>query len=103
MKTATPLSIEQSVLEEILKLSKAPRRSPDSSGTILAIIYGLDDHEKRDLLALYMLGNAGYRSFNVARKAADGFPVPQITSMFEEKANLYKPLAKGLSRYRKQA
>jgi hypothetical protein len=103
MKTALPLKIPASVLSSILSRAKAARESEACERALYFAISDLTTDEKVDLLALYMAGRPGCRSFNVALASARNQAPERIAGMLADNPNLGKWLKLGLKRRSKHA
>lgn len=104
MNTANELFTTTEILNEIKRLAKDPIETSYANTQLFRLLKALTDDEKKDVVALYKLGQgAGVRSFNVAKKAADAMSMEHIPGMLAEKANLSECLSKGMKRYKKQS
>lgn len=103
MNTAEPLTITSNTIARIMRLATLAHSSPDCERNLYVALQSLPAVEQADLMALYMLGRAGVRSFNVALANAQRQNASHIAGMLAEKTNLTTCLNAGLKRYHRQS
>jgi len=99
MKPSEPLTIESNTITKIKRLSRLAAQNPEDERQLYLAIANLSEPERTELYALYMLGRAGIRSYNVALTSAYNQNPQHIAAMLAEKRNLASCVNLGLKRH----
>jgi hypothetical protein len=99
MKPSEPLTIKSSVISNIKRLSRLAPGNPEDERQLYLAIAKLNEQERAELYALYMLGRAGIRSYNVALASARNQNQQHIAAMLAEKRNLASCVNLGLKHH----
>ena len=70
MNTAQELNIRTSILTDIIKMAIARNEKHENERALYFVLSNLPAGERTEVYALYNLGRAGVRSFNVALASA---------------------------------
>ncbi|SRR6266496_5016521 len=99
MRPSEPLAIENSTITKIKRLSRSAAQNPEQERQLYLAITELTEQERAELYALYMLGRAGIRSYNIALASARNQNPQHIAATLAEKRNLASCLNLGLKRH----
>src|SRR6266496_3935046 len=99
MKPSEPLTIDSRLIANIKRLSRSAAQNPEQERQLYLAITELSDQEQAELYALYMLGRAGFRSYNVALASAHNQNPQHVAAMLAEKRNLASCVNLGLKRH----
>ena len=103
MNQAASLTIDTTILKDIISLAEVVKYNPQAERDLYFLLDRLAPQERAEVYALYNLGRAGVRSFNVALGGAQRQNPQHIAGMLAEKGNLAQCLNAGLKRYRRQS
>ncbi len=103
MNQAVPLTIDTTVLTDIIAMAETAKGNPAAERDFYFSLARLTPEEKVDLYALFNLGRAGVRSFNVALSGAQEQNPQHIPGMLADNRKLAQYLKAGLKRYRRQS
>ncbi len=103
MKTAEPLEISAESPASIRRQANLARQSPAFERSLYLAIGCSTSEERAELLALYVLGRGGMRSYKVALESARNQPPERIAAMLAEKINFTQCLNLGLKRRRRHS
>lgn len=87
------------MMTNIKQLSRSVPGNPEDERQLYFAIAKLNEQERAELLALYMLGRGGIRSYNVALSSARNQNPQHIAGMLAEKRNLVSCVTLGLKRH----
>src|SRR6266480_5771477 len=99
MKSSEPLTIDSRVIANIKRLSPSAAQHPEQERQLYFAIANLNEQERAELYALYMLGRGGLRSYNVALASARNQNPQHIAITLAEKRNLASCMNLGLKRH----
>lgn len=102
MNSIEPLAISSSTLANIKFIARRAQTSIHSEADLRRRIAGLPPDEKRDLLALFILGRPGTKKFTVARRAAAHHNLDHVADYLADTPMFLESLNEGLRRYKKQ-
>lgn len=100
MKSFHKLNITADIIDQMFVHTEY---SQGTKPEVLKFIQGLSRQWQIELLALYMLGRGGIRSFNLALKSAAKVNEAHLPDMLAEKGNLAELIRKGLSRHKRHS